>query len=295
VASFAHHVRRRMKVSIAQRSQRRHSPVGMTRQSQRPDSEQATVSRPAEPRPASGRWRRAAEGAAAWRMDVVHARRRRRRAPRPVARLSGLGLWVLGVVTRRDPRAGARADWPHVRCRLHRRPGSGSPRRDAGVLASRRKWFAGVVADRLALGRAALAKGVRRRSAGASLCARGELADQAPQIRRRYKRDPIATGITAPRLSPATGRGAGPSRQTLRGYRATCGLDRPRSSSSSSSGLPPPPARGSDVRLTRPFADSGRIRRVRRVVRQCVADGCAAWFPRTVVQSLSSSCVTVTP
>lgn len=47
-----------MTASIAQCSQRRHSLVGVWRHSQRPDSEQATVSRPAEQRPGSGRWRR---------------------------------------------------------------------------------------------------------------------------------------------------------------------------------------------------------------------------------------------
>ena len=41
----------------------RHSPPG-SRQSQRPDSEQATVSRPAEQRPGSGRWRRPQRAAA---------------------------------------------------------------------------------------------------------------------------------------------------------------------------------------------------------------------------------------
>jgi hypothetical protein len=47
-----------MTASIAQCSQRRHSLVGVSRQSHRPDSEHATVSKPAEQRPGSGRWSR---------------------------------------------------------------------------------------------------------------------------------------------------------------------------------------------------------------------------------------------
>jgi hypothetical protein len=49
--------RRSITASIAQWSHVRHSPPG-SRQSQRPVPEHATVSRPAEQRPGSGRWSR---------------------------------------------------------------------------------------------------------------------------------------------------------------------------------------------------------------------------------------------
>ena len=55
--------RRSITASIAQCWQRRHSLV--RGQSQRPVSEQATVSRPAEQRPGSGRWWRPQSRAAA--------------------------------------------------------------------------------------------------------------------------------------------------------------------------------------------------------------------------------------
>jgi hypothetical protein len=72
--------RRAMTASIAQCSRRRHSLSGSSRQSHRPVSEQATVSRPAEQAAWERAVRTAAERVAGRHIDVVHTRKRRGRA-----------------------------------------------------------------------------------------------------------------------------------------------------------------------------------------------------------------------